>query len=101
MANPTKQKGTGGEREFKRLLESYGLDVDRMPASAKFDLRVNGSTGRRILCLATRPDRGKWLVTLTGDDFAHLLAEHGDRAFVEVKRWAAFPHHTLWQNEMT
>lgn len=99
--NRPRAKGTGGEREVKRFLEDgYGLIVDRMPPSSPFDLRVHGSTGRTIKVLATRPDRGLWLATITLGDLGHLLEVHGDRAEVEVKRRRAFPQHTLWSKEV-
>jgi hypothetical protein len=96
MANPPKQKGTGGEREVVLELRMRGIDAVREPASAAWDITVRGSTGRTINALATRPDHGRWLVTIPFEDFAHILAEHGDNAHIEVKRYARFALHTIF-----
>ena len=62
-----------------------------------YDIRVNGSTGRTIQALATRPDYGLALVSIPPRDFFHLLRSHGDNAQIEAKRYKAFAHHTIFQ----
>lgn len=109
MSNPSKQKGTGGETELLRLLADRGLTFVRTPASSPHDL-TNALPGRLELqpleVLATRPDRGGWLVTLRLDDFATLLRGHaGDwdgapwETHVEVKRYARFSLHSIFEGK--
>jgi Holliday junction resolvase len=107
MANPSKQKGTGGETELVRLLAELGLEFVRMPASADYDL-TNANPNRLELtpleALATRPDRGEWLVTLRLEDFAHLLKltqTFGPpwETHIEAKRYTRFALHTIWNNK--
>ncbi|MES2155999.1 MAG: hypothetical protein V4510_12775 [bacterium] len=109
MANPPKKKGTGAETELVRLFESQGLAFTRMPASSTYDL-TNADPGRLELepieALATRPDRGQWLVTIRQEDFAELLAQAAasqlDQVWethVEVKRYARFSLHTIFDQK--
>ena len=99
MSNPPKQKGTSGEREVVDRGKGFNLDIYRTPPGAPYDAIVRGSTGRRIKALATRPDYGQWLVSIPIEDFYHLLAEHGDGALIEVKRYKKFAHHTLYEGK--
>jgi hypothetical protein len=105
MANPSKQKGTAGETELKRILEIEGLVFNRMPASADYDL-TNAVPGRLELqpleVLATRPNRGRWLMSMRVPDFAHLLKLTGElpwETHIEVKRFARFSHHTIFEGK--
>lgn len=100
MANPAKKKGTGGETELKRLFESFGLVALRNPAGARTDLNVQPGHDRRVQALATRPDHGTWLVTVRLHDFFRLIAHAEMGADVEVKRYARFAHHTLFEEEL-
>lgn len=112
MANPSKKKGTAAETELVRLLAERGLHFVRTPASAPYDL-TNAVPHRLELepleVLATRPDRGEWLVTLRLDDFAPLLRstsfERGRtvggttepwETHIEVKRYSRFSLHTIF-----
>lgn len=99
MANPPKQKGTGGEREVLRAALDKGLEAGRTPASSTFDIFVRGSTGRTVRVLATRPNQGRWLATIPLEDLLHLLSQHGDNAEIEVKRYAKFAHHTIYDKK--
>lgn len=102
MANPPKAKGTGGEREvLTKAVAAYGLDATRTPASATFDISVRGSTGRTLDVLATRPDHGRWLATITLDDLFHILREHGDNARIEVKRYRRFSLHGIYDRKFS
>jgi len=111
MSNPSKAKGTGGETELLRLLDDEGLKFVRMPASADYDL-TNATPNRLELepleVLATRPDRGQWLVTMRAKDFAALLGFTEDMSYpvpgpwethIEVKRYARFSLHTIFENK--
>jgi hypothetical protein len=112
MANPARQKGTGGETELLRLLASLGVEVHRMPAASRWDLdRGNKPEGHSVL--ATRPDRGRWLVTMTVEAWADLvkvadryyslddgIAEGTLPLHIEVKRRKTLAHHTLFEQEV-
>lgn len=114
MANAPKKKGTAGETELLKLLAEYGLKFVRMPASADYDL-TNATPHRLepdpLEVLATRPDRGQWLMTMRLDDFAHLLYETGSsgpvvypwenpwETHIEVKRYSRFALHTIFEHE--
>jgi hypothetical protein len=110
MANPSKKKGTGGETELLRLLEIKGMV--RTPPASPWDLErpellpdldwqpadVTIVPDPPLNALATRPDNGKWLVTVDLDTFRELVR----RSFwtgpirVEVKRYARFALHGIW-----
>lgn len=108
MANPSKKKGTGGETELLRLLADEGLAFVRTPPTTTYDL-TNEVPGRLELTplevLATRPDRGQWLVTMRLEDFAHLLRQSDANydgvweTHVEVKRYARFALHTIFESK--
>lgn len=106
MANPSKQKGTGGETELVRLFETQGFVFVRTPPTTNFDLRHGGGGlvgGLNVL--ATRPDHGQWLVTLRQEDFADLLRvseawyEMTCPVNVEVKRYKRFALHGTWESK--
>ena len=104
MANPSRQKGTGGEGEVCARLEViYGPEgVRRNPAASKTDIRVVGlgpSDGRGVSVLYTRPDRGEWLVTLRASDFEDLLWGGSPSLNVEVKRYKAFSIHSIFEEK--
>lgn len=106
----SKQKGTGGETELRKLLEDYGLLFVRTPASSDYDL-TNARPDRMELepleVLATRPDRGEWLMTMRLEDFAMLLEATAANPWspgviethIEVKRYARFALHTIWNKK--
>jgi hypothetical protein len=104
MANPPRKKGTAAETELKRRIEAVlGSDTcTRMPAGTTFDLRVYGAAGDPpIEVLATRPDRGQWLVTLRLDDLLQLYwdAPYVNDMHVEVKRYRRFSLHTIFEGK--
>lgn len=103
MANPSKAKGTGGETELKGLLRADGIEVRRTPASSIVDLEADGtdSFSGRFEVLATRPDHGRWLVTMTLDDFTTLwsYAEPHQGLAVEVKRYKKFSLHSIYEKK--
>ncbi len=98
MANPPKQKGTAGETEFVRVLQAHGIKADRVKNGQSYDVFAEGKPGS-IQALATRPDRGRWLVSVPADEFCELLRLSGRSSTIEVKRWRKFVHHTIWQGK--
>lgn len=103
MANASKQKGTAGETELLRLLELEGMV--RTAPTLPFDLCRPG-WNPPIEVLATRPDRGQWLITLTLSDFKRLMLTLDAAAepfvtevHVEVKRYRRFSLHTIFNSK--
>jgi hypothetical protein len=109
MANPPKKKGTGGETELLRLLADEGyLPFVRTPPTTTYDLtnaRPNRLELEPLEVLATRPDRGEWLVTMRLPDFVrllHMTDEYGSDVWethIEVKRYARFSLHTIFNSK--
>lgn len=101
MANPSKKKGTGGETELLRLFAERGVTLVRTPPGTLWDLEMPGESP--IQALATRPDRGEWLVTVdlpTFIDMAQALGFVYDVGLrVEVKRYARFALHSIWDKK--
>jgi hypothetical protein len=108
VANPSKQKGTGGETELLRLLAERGILVKRREAGAIRDLRREGwEPGVRAL--ATRPDRGQWLFTMdlpTFCEFIHMCDVEAEEVSamvsaldIEVKRYARFSLHSIFEKK--
>lgn len=103
MANPPRAKGTNGETELLRILNERGFKFVRRPAGARTDLKhLATDPGAVILftLLATRPDRGEWLITMSLDQFFEAFAPETDTIEIEVKRHKKFAHHTLYENEL-
>ena len=102
MANPPRKKGTAAETELVNLLAEYKLTLTRQPAGSTYDLG-RGGLDPAIEVLATRPDRGEWLMTIRLKDFATLvraLDRSGPRRLhVEVKRYARFALHSIWNQK--
>jgi hypothetical protein len=108
VANPSKQKGTGGETELLRLLAERGIEVKRREAGAIRDLRREGREPA-LKALATRPDRGQWLLTIDFDTFCAFV--HNDDVDaeevsaqpvsldIEVKRYARFSLHSIFEKK--
>ena len=48
--------------------------------------------------LATRPDRGRWLITIPIEDYLTLLGPSEYGADVEVKRYARFAIHAIYED---
>jgi hypothetical protein len=104
MANPSKAKGTKGENEVKAILEGWGYAVQRTAPGSKYDLRAvpygaEYEDAPPLHVLATRPDRGRWLFTF---DPAELSQGSEYRQWlVEVKRYARFSLHTIFEGKFT
>lgn len=96
MANPPKKKGTAGETELLRVLSLPGLV--RTPPTTSYDLARPG-LAPPIEVLATRPDHGEWLMTMRMEDFLHLLGDDECELHIEVKRYARFALHTIWNSK--
>lgn len=106
MANPPKQKGTAAETELVRKLnEWFGEGVfKRNETNGLYDIfRPEHETPGMVPfeVLATRPDRGQWLLTMNFDDFCGLL--EGERPWcpvhIEVKRYARFSLHSIFEKK--
>ncbi len=107
MANPPKKKGTAAETELRDILDLQGLGFVRTPPTTTYDL-TNAVPERLELepleVLATRPDRGEWLVTMRVKDFAYLLKLTGGitttwETHIEVKRYKRFSLHTIFEKK--
>lgn len=110
MANPPKKKGTGGETELMRLLNTRTnpRTFVRTAPTMSFDLCSPGGWPAPVEVLATRPDKGQWLVTLRLEDFASLLniadlfdprPESRYEIHVEVKRYKRFSLHSIYEGK--
>ena len=102
MANPPKRKGTAGETELKNELEQYIPGLVRTPPTFPYDLHRVGRGGLTYRFLATRPDRGRWLVTMDLNTLRELLnqaLEDDDDVQIEVKRYAKFALHTIFESK--
>jgi hypothetical protein len=104
MTNRPKAKGTGGETELRKKLEELGVPTRRTSAGCRWDLEKVSTSPLEtdtLEVLATRPDHGRWLVTLSLEDFASLyLGDYYPTLHIESKRYARFAHHTLFENEI-
>ena len=97
MANPSKAKGTAAETALLHDLNTLtGRTFRRTPPGTKYDLVSYGTPMAPVIrILATRPDYGRWLLTMP-------LADWWDSAMpeaeirVEVKRYKTFRHHGIW-----
>lgn len=103
MSNPPKQKGTRGETELLGLLESLtGRVFRRTVPTSKWDVETADDRGPTniVRILATRPDHGKWLLSMPAADWA--LADPTSPTVsirVEVKRYRRFALHTIWESK--
>jgi hypothetical protein len=106
MSNPPKQKGTAGETELLRIVRERGFTATRTPASADYDVRMGLPGDGGLDALATRPDRGQWLVTIRLSDFLDLV-QNSESWFsmknlpvnIEVKRYRRFALHTIFEKK--
>lgn len=105
MANPPKKKGTGGETELLRMLELDIPGLVRTPAASGVDLAALGNGLQPWQFLATRPDRGQWLITM---DLATMLDlwrmaklpyNRVSPVEIEVKRYRRFALHAIWEKK--
>ncbi len=100
----SKDKGTGGERELQRLLETWlpHRAWRRTAPTSDWDIETAdsfpGQTGHIIRVLATRPDHGVWLLSTRLEAFAEGDV-NVDPIWVEVKRHKAFAHHTIFEDK--
>lgn len=108
MSNPPKQKGTGGETEVLRELTHLGIDgLVRTSPGMPWDVERDGTMPVEVL--ATRPDHGQWLITMTLADFQDLFTaldqdvqdEQNQKLGlrIEVKRYRRFSHHTIFESK--
>lgn len=102
MPNPPRQKGTAGETELLRLLNEKGFKFVRRPAGARTDLRHESPHpfSPTFKVLATRPDRGQWLLTIDAATFCEVFAPDLENIEIEVKRRKKFAHHSLYEDEL-
>lgn len=98
MSNPSKAKGTRAETEFSRLMAAAGITLKRTEAGCPWDLESFPwvPDAQRMDVLATRPDRGEWLVTMRYRDVATLLQGYAVNLRVESKRYARFSLHSIF-----
>ena len=98
MANPPRAKGTAGETELRRLLEELtNRRFRRTSAGCQWDLETMDDVFPKeypISILATRPDHGRWLVSMPPEQW--LLDWRLFPIRVEVKRYARFALHTIY-----
>jgi hypothetical protein len=99
--NASKKKGTKGETDLLRRFLDAGFIARRTAPTLPYDIDVHAhpSMARRVDVLATRPDRGRWLVTITLDEFLDLLRYRGYGARVESKRYRHFSLHTIFERK--
>lgn len=98
MGNPSKRKGSGGEREVVKLLQGHGIAAEKIPLSGAvkggsfegdIDCPVRG-VDRKLECkrrrrfatlygwlganygLVLREDNNEWLIVMRLSDFAEL-----------------------------
>ena len=106
MSNPPKQKGTGGETELLRLLEQHmpNRRWRKCENGHPWDIETvdvyddDGLSGFVVRILATRPDRGQWLLSIPLITWA-ACDLRVDPIQVEVKRHARFAHHTIFEQK--
>jgi hypothetical protein len=95
---PSKQKGTGGEREIKLILEElFGREFRRTSPGCAWDMETVDSAHDEgpIEVLATRPDRGQWLVSMPPKHW--WKDPYSQEIRVEVKRYKKHAHHTIYE----
>ena len=103
MANPPKAKGTKAESELRCLFEDYFSFpvLRRTSPGMAWDLESIGDGHLRpINVLATRPDRGQWLMTISLTDFLSMFDASGFLSAaplrIESKRYKSFAHHRIY-----
>ena len=104
MANPPKQKGTGYETEIERAGILAGFTARRVEPGLPWDVELDAKpsmAGHRINALATRPDYGRTLVTITLPDFLDVLGYRGYGARIECKRYRRFALHTIFEGKFS
>ncbi len=105
MTNPSKAKGTGGETELLRSLQDVIPDLVRTPAASIIDLAAPGIELIPWEFLATRPDKGRWLISMDLEAFKDLWTEAGlitrrkSAVYIEVKRYKHFSLHSIWEKK--
>lgn len=103
-SSPSKQKGTAGETELLRILQPWLPRLVRNPSSSIADLTslpLDGVEFEPIQALATRPDRGRWLIAIEADVFGWLASsvQYQTPIDIEVKRHAKFAHHKIFEEK--
>jgi hypothetical protein len=106
MVNRPKQKGTDGERFLVRFFEKLGFKVRRTQPGSNHDVEAEYPRGLGkswdvpIQALATRPDRGEWLVTLRLEDFGVLMVlAQADCDMESKRRGGTMWHHTVFKQK--
>lgn len=102
VSNPPRKKGTGAETELKSKLVAEGIDVRRTSAGMKYDLVRTGQPNEEpIEILATRPDNGRWLMTIDLDDFMWMVNFLSPETplQIEVKRYKRFSLHRIFEEK--
>ena len=99
VTNKPKAKGTGGETELVGYLQAAGFPASRTSPGMKHDITIVGNRERPLEVLATRPDRGQWLLTMRLEDFNDLYRTSMRQAHVEVKRFKKFAHHSIFESK--
>lgn len=105
MANPSRKKGTAGEVELMAILEQVtGRSFRRTHAGCRWDLETTDHADYGdlppVFILATRPDRGRWLLSMTPIDWACPINGTGPVPIrVEVKRYARFALHKIYEGK--
>lgn len=95
--NPPKKKGTGYETELVNAFEAVGYVARRTPAGSRFDIEVLGPRMDPVNVLATRPDRGRTLISITLDDLFRIIPMN--TLHIEAKRYKRFALHTLYEEK--
>jgi Holliday junction resolvase len=99
----SKQKGTKGEGELVKVFRDAGFEVRRTSPGVNHDIEATTKGAPKwseaIQALATRPDRGQWLVSIKLTDFVELLAIAQGDCDMEVKRHKRFAHHTIYEQK--
>jgi len=96
----SKQKGTKGESELVEVFREAGFKVRRTSPGSNHDVEVKGEIGNPFIeALATRPDRGQWLVSIKLTDFVELLEIAQGDCDMEVKRHKRFAHHSIYEQK--
>jgi hypothetical protein len=99
VSNPSKQKGTHGESELVGYFQAAGFPAIRTSPGMKHDITIVGDREKPLEVLATRPDRGQWLMTMRLEDFNNLYRLSLRQAHVECKRYKKFSHHSIFEDK--
>ena len=104
MANPSKRKGTAGETELRSIFLNMGIELRRTAPGTAWDLEsVHFDPELHPLYIvAVRPDRGRWLLSCDLLDWRRQREDPREarrQLRVEVKRYARFALHTIYEEK--